>query len=241
MNPSREETRPRPATREEPGKRDTLANLYQGFLTAIVRLQGKRQQMGDPATFRARMKTALKDARREAAMLGYRSEDIDDTEFAVVAFLDEVILTSADPGRDAWAKQTLSVEMYGEAIAGEVFFDKVDEFRRRPDSAALAALLEVYLLCLLLGFEGRYSGTQAELASIANRLQGRLDSLRQLDSRITPEAVPQERRDPAGPARSAVNWRRIAGIAVAGSGLLFLILKLNLWWGVRSLDSVIGR
>ena len=83
-NPARqEEARWWTAERDSRSKRESLAYLYQGFFTGIVRLQARRQHLGDPEPFRERMKGALKDVRREATSLGYPPEDIDSTEFAV--------------------------------------------------------------------------------------------------------------------------------------------------------------
>ena len=224
-------------------KRESLANLYQGFFTGIVRLQSRRQQIGDSDAFRARMKSALRDVRREATAIGHSPEDINDTEFAVVAFLDEVILTSDDPARHAWAKKTLNVEMFGEAVAGEVFFDRLESFRKRTDSPGLADLLEAYLLCLLLGFEGRYAGMKGEIHAISSRLRSRIEAIRQPDPRLTPEAVPPlEKRMPAPKlVRATPPWKLVSLGAIGVAVLIFLLLKLQLWWAVRGLDSVLTR
>ena len=40
----------------------------------------------------------------------YQNEDIADASFAIVAFLDEAILSSSDPARTQWAKQYLLEE-----------------------------------------------------------------------------------------------------------------------------------
>jgi type VI secretion system protein ImpK len=187
------------------------------------------------------MKGALKDVRREATSLGYPPEDIDSTEFAVVAFLDEVILSSDDTARDTWAKKTLGVEMFGEAVAGEIFFENIDSFRKRSDSPNLADLLEVYLLCLLLGFEGRYAGMKGELHAISSRLRNRIDAIRQTDPRLTPDAIPELEKQAFAPhfVRSTPRWKLIAIAGFAAAVAMFLLLKLNLWWGVRSLISAL--
>lgn len=213
-------------------RQENLAYAYQGVLTGVVRLQAKRQSMGDPEKFRSRMKTALHDIRREAATLGYSAEDLKDAEFAAVAFLDEVILTSDERGRESWAKQTLGVELYGEASAGDVFFERLESFKSRRDSQHLADLLEVFLLCLLLGFEGRYAGMKGEIHSTIDRLRRRIDGIRQPDLRLAPGLV-QPANSPA-PARAPVpqfsNWRFVILISGAAALAVFLLLKLHLLW-----------
>lgn len=238
-NLAQEEVRESTAQKDAATRRESLANLYQGFFTGIVRIQARRQQLGEPEVFRTRMKTALKDVRREAAAIGYPPEDVDDTELAVVAFLDEVILTSDDPARHVWAKKTLNVEMFGEAVAGEIFFERLESFRKRPDSRRLSDLLEVYLLCLLLGFEGRYAGTRGEIHAISTRLRSRIDAIRQPDGRLTPEAVPPLEKRPLALnfVQSTPQWKLLALAGAAAAIIVFLLLKLSLWWGVQTLES----
>jgi hypothetical protein len=43
-------------------------------------------------------------------------------------------------------------------VGGEVFYERIRELLGRPDVDRAADVLEVYVLCLLLGFRGRYSG-----------------------------------------------------------------------------------
>ena len=70
-----------------------------------------------------------------------------------------------------------------------VFFEKLEQFRSRRDSPQLADILEVYLLCLLLGFEGRYSGgLRGELDSIAERVTRRIDDIRGRSGQLSPNA-----------------------------------------------------
>ena len=45
---------------------ENLAMLYQGALTAAVRIQSQRQQIGNAAAFRRRMKDVLAEIDREA-------------------------------------------------------------------------------------------------------------------------------------------------------------------------------
>src|SRR5260221_12837085 len=106
-------------------KTDTLGLHYQGILTGIVRIQVGQQPLTDAETFRKRMKSALEQIEKEARAAGYGSAEIRDAEFAVVAFLDETILSSKDRKAEEWRKRPLNVELFGQAIAGDVFFDKL--------------------------------------------------------------------------------------------------------------------
>src|SRR5215468_272290 len=154
---------------------ENLALLYQGLLTGIVRMQSGRQRISDGESFRRRTKATLQEVEQLAVGAGYDSRDVKDTQYAVVAFLDSVVLHSKDPVRAEWERRTLQEELFGKSDAGIVFFEKLEHFRSRRDSEQLADIIEVYLLCLLLGFEGRYSGgLRGELDGITERVRMRI-------------------------------------------------------------------
>ena len=213
------------------GSSENLALLYQGLLTGILRLKTQRQHIPDSETFRKRTKATLQEVERVAVATGYDVRDVRDAHFAVVAFLDSVILHSKDPVRGEWERKTLQEELFGQTDAGEVFFEKLDQFRSRRDSEQLGDILEVYLLCLLLGFEGRYSGGQrGELEGIIDGLRMRIEYIRGRDDQISPWGGPPPALAPAAPPpRGHRNQLQLLTIGVFIVTLLcFLILKLNL-------------
>jgi type VI secretion system protein ImpK len=209
-------------------KSDTLSLLYQSILTGIVRIQSGRQGLGDLESFRRRMKGALQEAEKEAVRAGYGSAEIKEAEFAVVAFLDETILSSKEAKADEWRKRPLNIELFGQAVAGDVFFEKLADIERRRDSPQLADLLEVYLLCLLLGFEGRFSPPlRGEVYRITERLRSRIEAIRGLDYKLAPpleiHRAPAEVRPAAGR-----EWLWWSLGALAFAGILFLAFWLHL-------------
>ncbi len=217
-----------------------LAVLYEGVFTVIVRMHAQRPHASVAETFRSRLKTVLADVERDAIAAGYSAQDIRDTHFAVVAFLDSVVLHSDDPVKAEWERQTLQEELFGQTDAGVVFFDKLEHFRSRPDSEHLADVLEVYLLCLLLGFEGRYSGRlRGELDNIAEKVRRRIDDIRGVSGQISPSGLPPSAPTAQTPQTARrvdrVRWVALAiGILTL---LLFLLFKINLIWVSDQLRS----
>jgi type VI secretion system protein ImpK len=206
---------------------DTLALVYQNILTGVVRIQSGRQALLEVETFRRRMKAALQECEREAGVSGYASADVRDASFAVIAFLDETILSSKDPKADEWRKRPLNIELFGQAVAGDVFYDKLLDIERRRDSSEVADLLEVYLLCLLLGFEGRFAPPlRGEASRIAERLRRRIESIRGLDYKLSPpiQFLPEA---PKLNAETGM-WRWWILGCVVGAILLFLLFRWNL-------------
>jgi len=218
---------------ERPQASRNLAILYEGVFTVIVRMQAQRQLASVAETFRTRIKTVLTEVERDAIAAGYSAHDIRDTHFAVVAFLDSVVLHSNDPVKPEWERQTLQEELFGQTDAGVVFFEKLENFRARGDSAQLADMLEVYLLCLLLGFEGRYSGRlRGELESIAEKVRRRIDDIRGVSDQVSPSDI----RVSATTLQTPQTIRRVDRFALFTLAaaiftlLLFLLFKFDLIW-----------
>jgi type VI secretion system protein ImpK len=143
---------PQPTNR----RRDNLAIVFQNLLTVIVRLRGNRQVINDAQAFRSQMQSALRAAEKEGISKLYPPEDVRLATFAIVAFLDESILNSSNPAFSDWPRMPLQEEMFGHHRAGEVFFENIERLLTRGDSHGVADLLEVYSLCILLGYKGKY-------------------------------------------------------------------------------------
>ncbi len=217
---------------EQAASGDNLALSYQSLFTAIVRIQAGRQNVTDADNFRKRTKAALEEVQRDAVRLGYDSSDIRETHFAVVAFLDSVILNSNEFIRAEWERRTLQEELFGQTDAGVVFFEKLERLRSRRDSAHLADILEIFLLCLLLGFEGRFSGgLRGELYSVTDRLRSRIEDIRGKNFRLSPSglAEPITTNNPP-PARRPLPYGWILAGAIVFTFLLFIMAKVNLIW-----------
>lgn len=215
---------------DSPAPSENLALLYQGLLTGILRLKTQRQHIPEAEVFRKRTKATLLEVERVAVAAGYDGRDVRDTHFAVVAFLDSVILNSKDPIRVEWERKTLQQELFGQTDAGVVFFEKLDAFRARRDSEQLADILEVYLLCLLLGFEGRYSGgPRGEMEGLTESLRMRIDYIRGPEHQLSPSAaLPAPTAAPL-PARNRNDSLKFVTLGLLiFTFLLFWILKFNL-------------
>ena len=155
-----------------------LALAFQEILTVSERLRTGRQAVSDPAAFRHFILEGLKTADAEARRQGYASEDIKLAIFAVVAFLDESVLNLRAPVFADWPRRPLQEELFGHHVAGEVFFQNLQQLLGKSDSHDLADLLEVYHLCLLLGFAGRYS--LAGRGELKGFIDGTADKIRRI-------------------------------------------------------------
>lgn len=219
-----------------------LALALQEAFTAAARLRSARQAAPDAASFRQRIKQLVAAADEEARRAGYAPEFVRLATYAYIAFLDESVLNSGLPIFAEWPRQPLQEEIFGEHMAGETFFRIMQELLARQDSPALADVLEVFLLCLLLGFKGKYSaGGEAGIHGLVAAAQEKILRIRGGRGELSPGwrppneviATPRDR------------WvRRLALIAIGTAVLallLFLVFKISLHGGISDMLALVSR
>ena len=210
--------RPMAAPREA---NSLLDLLYDGFYMIFLLKNGYAAVDAD--TFRERIRSFLVAFERGGKRLQAPAEDIYQAKFAFCALVDEVVLMSRLELRHAWGRRPLQLEFFGEQLAGERFFDNLEQLRQ----AGLPKLqvLEVYHLCLLLGFQGRYILEGSEkLGYLTSRLG---EEIAQLKGQRAPFAPHW-----AAPDQVANALRRSVPLWVIGSvfALAGLLAYLGLRW-----------
>ncbi len=218
-----------------------LALGFQEVFTAVVRLRYNRQAVLDAETFRAQMRQALRAAEQEARSRGSSAEDVKQVIFAVVAFLDESVLTSRNPVFVNWPRLPLQAELFGNQLAGEIFFQQLQKALNRHDSQETADLLEVYYLCMLLGFKGRYAAG-GDLRSIMAATHDKIRRIRGPIGPLSPRgAIPSDAVRMVQTDRVSRILGRVALITAGVVVLLFFLYKFVLMSGASSLSALAGE
>lgn len=140
------------------------------------------------AEFNRRVDQFLGQFEANARNLGKPAAAISEAKYAFCALMDEIVLSSDFPIREDWERAPLQLRLFGEHLAGERFFDKLESLRLDP--VANLEALEVFYTCLLLGFQGKYL------------LEGS-EKLNYLVSRLGQEIVHAR----GGRAEFAPNWK----------------------------------
>ena len=219
-----------------------LALSFQEVFTAIVRLRYNRQAVSNADSFRAQVKQALKAAEQEARTRGYTPEDTRRVIFAVVAFLDESVLGSRNPVFGDWPRLPLQTELFGHQNAGEIVFDDIQKLLSRNESHELADVLEVYYLCLVLGFKGRYAAAGGgDLHSIRTAIRDKMRRVRTAGSALSPRGMLPS--DAVRVLQSDPWLRKLAISAIAMISLaiiLFVVFKALLISGTSELGGLLS-
>ncbi|MES2265092.1 MAG: type IVB secretion system protein IcmH/DotU [Pseudomonadota bacterium] len=179
-----------PAAPVTPSRPQVLLDLmYDGFYALFMLKNGSGPQDND--AFAGKMTQFLDEFGRNARKNGTSPDDIDAAKYAFCAAVDEIILRSPFAIRDAWERRPLQLELFGDQLAGENFYHRLESLRARG-SAHLQAL-EVFHMCLLLGFQGRYI---LEGSEKLNYLTARLgDEIAQMKGKRSGFAPHAERPD----------------------------------------------
>lgn len=142
-----------PEAHAEPPAGRTLADLlYDGFY--MLTLLQHRMEPRDAHAFAQQVRAFLDRFEGRAKKRHYSAEDIFDAKYALCAAIDETVLTTCTTIRGTWERKPLQLELFGEQLAGENFFERLE--RARNEGAPRIHALEVFHLCLLLGFKGKY-------------------------------------------------------------------------------------
>jgi type VI secretion system protein ImpK len=222
---------------------ENLALIFQETITAIVRLRANRQPVTSADVFRAQMRQLLGMADQEARNRGYTAEDARLASFAVVAFLDESVLNLQNPVFAGWPRKPLQEEMFGGHVAGEIFYQSLQRLLERSESAQLADVLEVFHLCVLLGYRGKYgAGGQAELKSQMDAVAQKIRRIRKDPGTLAPDWAPV-----SGVVVAAAVDRLFRPMLIAAAAcvllalLLFAGFKMSLGAGVSDLQTAVAE
>jgi type VI secretion system protein ImpK len=217
-------------------RRGQLALVLQEAFTAAVRVRADRQVAADANAFRTHVKQMLAVADQEARRLGYTSGDVKSAVYAYIVFLDEAVLNSTQPMFADWPRKPLQEEIFGGHMGGEVFFKNLQELLERQDADDLADVLEVYQLCLLLGFQGRHSlGGQGELRGLLESVSQKLLRIRGGFRELSPAWAPPKDEKIPTPKDKWLRIIAIAGVSIfALAVVLFLVFTLSLGSGVST-------
>jgi type VI secretion system protein ImpK len=122
---------------------------------------------------RPKIKSLLDDFDRRAERYRFNHKIIQISKFALAAFVDETVLTGEFHLKEEWEKFPLQLEYFGEQLAGEKFYDKLEAMLKQIEQTADA--VEVFYVCMLLGFKGKYAVYEQD--KLLNIMQRTADAL----------------------------------------------------------------
>jgi type IV / VI secretion system protein, DotU family len=177
-------------------------------------------------SLRPQVASMFTDFEKRAERYRFNPKIIQVSKFALAAFVDETVLTNNFPLRDEWEKYALQLEYFGEQLAGNKFFDKLDAMLNQIEVTQDA--VEIYYVCMLLGFKGRYAVYEQEklLATMQNTANALVKVGKIKSVELSPNWLANDQPKPPE-KRGMPAWAKIGALAGLCLGIIvYLVMFL---------------
>ncbi|HRN25173.1 MAG TPA: type IVB secretion system protein IcmH/DotU [Ignavibacteriaceae bacterium] len=134
-------------------KKKNLSDIASECFILILQLRATTNY-GTADVLKSKVLDMFDKFENNARKIGVDNEKVRLAKFALVAFLDETIISSDWSEKNEWLTEPLQIKLFDTFNAGEEFFTNMSTLRQR--TSANKDVLEIYYLCLTLGFKGKY-------------------------------------------------------------------------------------
>ena len=129
-----------------------IVECYMPVFKLISSVKVFPEEYGDYDSTRKQIIDTVEDVVRNSEKISLSDSELDAAFYSIVVMLDEVILCSELPYRKEWRDNLLQIKYFGHSTGGVEFFNMLNKIIESGSQAGW-----VFLLCLLLGFRGKYS------------------------------------------------------------------------------------
>src|SRR5437868_8761475 len=187
---------------------------------------------------RPKIVAMLDDFEKRAERYKFNHKIVQVSKFAMASFVDEAVLTNNFPLRDQWERNPIQLAYFGEQLAGNKFFDKLESILKQIEVTQDA--VEIYYFCMLLGFKGRYGVYEQEkllaiMQTTANALV-KVGKIKPVE--LSPHWLANDQPKPPE-KRGMPIWARIS--AFAGLGLAFIVYVVMFILASVNMSEVDGK
>jgi type VI secretion system protein ImpK len=175
---------------------------------------------------RPKVASMFDDFEKRAERYRFSHKVVNVAKFGLAAFVDETVLTANFPLRNEWEKNPLQLQYFGEQLAGNKFFDKLDSMLGQIEVTQDA--VEIYYYCLLLGFKGKYAVYEQEkLLETMQRTANALVKVGKIKAvELSPNWIANDQPKPPE-KRGLPVWAKIGAMAFVGLGfIVYLVMFL---------------
>ena len=187
---------------------------------------------------RPKIASMLDDFERRAERYKFNHKIVSVSKFALASFVDETILTNNFPLRSEWERNPLQLEYFGEQLAGNKFFEKLESMLKQTEVTQDG--VEIYYLCMLLGFKGRYGVYEQEkLLAIMQNTANELVKVGKIKpTELSPNWLANDQPKPPA-KRGMPTWAKIG--AFAGLGFAFIIYLVLFLLSSKYMQDTVER
>jgi type VI secretion system protein ImpK len=195
-----------PSSAPAAGHSNPLRDVFSDLIAYVLFFASSCEQQ-PPALheFRQRITALINIQEERARTIGVTQEAFREARFAVLSWVDEMVLNSKWLYRSQW--QHMMLTYYGTLNAGEEFFRRLDLLPSQANDVR-----EIYFLCISLGFQGEFAFGDGvrELQALKQKLYKQLiatqGDIRQNFPRLFPEAYLKPTAAPQAAPQSNRLW-----------------------------------
>jgi type VI secretion system protein ImpK len=183
---------------------------------------------------RPKIASLLTDFEKRAERYRFNHKIIQVSKFALASFVDETVLTNNFHLKEEWEKYPLQLEYFGEQLAGNKFFEKLNAMLKQIETTQDA--VEIYYICMLIGFKGRYGVYEKEkLLQIMQETANALVKVGKIKpTELSPHWLANDQPKPPE-KRGMPTWAKIS--AFGGLGLAVIIYLIMFLLSSKFLDD----
>jgi len=228
-----------------------IPQISKGFFATVMPFRTEEgRNRYDYMTFRRTIQEVLASQEAQAGSRRIDFEIYEDAKYAMVALVDELAIVSDWAYRNDWAQEPLELAIFTSNVAGEEFFDRLTNLKKRyaasrdeDERNTILGALEVYFTCLECGFKGRFRGeAEGELNAVLSGLLGLLwpETDRRQHRPLFPAAYGEggkaEKR-----ARKLNWWPVIVGLVLIGAVGLYFAFSVLLGSSERRMERIVDQ
>jgi type VI secretion system protein ImpK len=164
---------------------DAFAHVVSPVFQQVIDLQEKLRRGENPALEprRQQIRAALEEAQLKAAATTQLAHDFELAKYALVYWIDEVLINSSWSHALEWRQQILEWDIFQERLRADRFYEQAQVAERLAGTDPL----ETFFLCVALGFRGRNVDNHAELQQWAARVYTRIAVGNTQPDKFTPD------------------------------------------------------
>ncbi len=174
-----------------------------------------------------RFNLLLKKMMQEGEQNRINLRHLEMAKFALVAFIDETVLTMSFPEKSQWERNPLQLQHFKENLAGLKLFEHLEDLLKNMQENI--TVIEIYYLCLVLGYKGKYKiYLEDQLKILIEDLTQRLQKVQRLQSSaLSPHGKVRDQPSIL-PAPGVPKWLKISSLIAAAFVLVvYIALKLS--------------
>ena len=207
-------------------------------IAPLLRQLAKLQEPGTPEVgeeFQGQLLESFEQFERACYSAQVTTNQMQQAKFALAATCDELVMSSGAECCMTWMACPLQMTFFGNNRAGEEFFERLEQLQLAGSKQL--PVLEIYYVCLQLGFEGAYKiKGQEQLCALMVDLRSHLEEFYgSSEGALSPHGVPVSGR------MTAVGEWLPHWVVLSVSLAVVMFLYMGFHWVIseRASDSVL--